>query len=164
MNAIDSCISLSINHKKVDVRTLYTLLERAEYFYETGEYSRAFDLAVIGENLVKQYLHSEDSVDYMMSISGTKINCLLRTFDFNQAELISANAVQDYKKLKLDKYPKFHKYLGMFYSQLSEATMGKGSFKQAENYFKLSYEWNFNKGKQLECAQTLNESGIWLIL
>src|SRR5688572_16579255 len=66
MNAIDSCISLSINHKKVDVRTLYPLLERAEFFYETGEYSRAFDLAVIGENLIKQYLHAYDSVDYMM--------------------------------------------------------------------------------------------------
>ena len=162
MNAIDSCISLSINHKKVDVRTMYTLLERAEFFYETGEYSRAFDLAVIGENLVKQYLHSEDSVHYMMSISGRKINCLLRTFDFNQAELIAANSVQDYKKLKLDKYPKFHKYLGMFYLQLSEATMGKGSFKQAENYFKLSYEWNFKKGNQLECAKTLNDQAYLL--
>ena len=59
MNAIDSCISLSIHHKKVDARTLFPLWERAEYFYETGEYPRAIELADIGENLIKQFFMGE---------------------------------------------------------------------------------------------------------
>ncbi len=162
LNAFDSCISLSITHKNVDTRTLFALLGKVDYFYETGEYSRAFDLTVIGENMVKQYLHADDSVDYMMSLSGKKINCLLRTFDFNQAELISTNAVRDYKKLNLDQHPDLFAYLGMLYSQLSEATMGKGNFKQAENYFKLSYEWHFKKGNQLVCARTLTNQAYGL--
>ena len=98
----------------------------------------------------------------MMSISGTKINSLLRTFDFNLAEMNSNKAVQDYKKLNLDKDPNLNKYLGMLYEQLAEANMGKGNFKQAENYFNLSYEWNFNAGKYLECAQTLTNEAYSL--
>jgi CHAT domain-containing protein len=164
MNAIDSCITLSMNFKKVDNRTLYPLLDRAEYFYETGEYTRAIDLATIGENLIKQFLRAKDSIGYMMSISGTKINSLLRTFEFAQAERIATNAVLDYKKLKLDEDPdpKLNKYLGMLYEQLAEAYMGRGNFKQAENYFNLAYEWNFKAGKLLECAQNLTNEAYGL--
>ena len=54
INAIDSCISLSITHKKVD-HVPCIRCGKGEYFYETGEYSRAIELTVIGENLKKQY-------------------------------------------------------------------------------------------------------------
>jgi len=162
MNAIDSCISLSIHHKKVDARTLFPLWERAEYFYETGEYPRAIELTDIGNNLTKQFLHGGDSIEYIMSLSGTKINSLLRTFDFNLAEMLATKAVQDYKKLNLDKDPNLNKYLGMLYEQLAQANIGKRNFKQAENYFNLSYAWNFGAGKYLESAQTLTNEANYL--
>ena len=87
---------------------------------------------------------------------------MLRTFDFNLAELLATKAVQDYKKLNLDKIPDLFKYLGMLYAQLSEANMGKGNFRQAENYFKLSYEWNFKAGKYVRVRQTLTNEAYGL--
>jgi len=162
MNAIDSCIALSITHKKADNRTMYSLFERAEYLFEMGEYPSAFDLVTIGENLTKQFLHAEDSIDFMMSFSGIKINCLLRTFDFNQAEMISTNAISDYKKLKLEKDSNLSKHLGTLYEQLAGANMGKGNLKQAENYFNLSSVWHLNAGNYLECAQALTNKSYGL--
>ena len=50
----------------------------------------------------------------------------------------------------------------MLYEQLAEANMGKRNFKQAENYFNLSYAWNFGAGKYLESAQTLTNEAYSL--
>ena len=50
----------------------------------------------------------------------------------------------------------------MLYEQLAEVNMGKGNFKQAENYFNLAYDWNFKAGKHLECAQNLTNEAYGL--
>ncbi len=45
----------------------------------------------------------------------------------------------------------------MLYCSLQKLSMGKGNFKQAENYFKLSYEWNFNTGKLSRMRANIDE-------
>ena len=50
----------------------------------------------------------------------------------------------------------------MLYEQLAEANMGKRNFKQAENYFNLSYAWNFGSWQISGIRANIDESSLLL--
>ncbi len=150
MKALDSCILYSINLNSPDDYTLYALKIKAEYLYDIGEYNRAIESSEMGESIIRQYFPSRDSIGYSINFLTWKVNALLTLKDFNKAEAILDNKIEECQRTGAKKY------IGTIYELLAEVKAGQGLFDKATLMFELAYYNDLKVGEKLGCKQILN--------
>jgi CHAT domain-containing protein len=156
MNAIDSCILISVKLNSADNYTLYPIWERVEYLYNIGDYQRAFEIASTAESIIKQYAHGKDSIKYIISFLNWKITALLTLKKFDLVEKILVKKIEELKKIDIKDY------WGTIYEQLAEVYTKKKNFDEAYKYFQLALRYDLQAQYPLGCAQTLNNMGYIL--
>jgi CHAT domain-containing protein len=159
--AIDSCIIISerLNETR-NASFLRCILNRAQYFYDIGEYKFCINDAEIGEKEAREYLKIvKEPTDLMLgewivlNSFHWHINALLQLKKFSEASILLSTKAEEYKQ----KGPK--SYLGLTYSQLADIDVQSGNYQQALTYFIHALKiYNENKN-YFNCKQTLNNIG-----
>src|SRR5262249_26111786 len=63
VSVLDSCVAISLRTGYVDVYSMYSLQQKVKYLFDVGDYQRAFNAAEMGEAIIKQHLHGNDSIE-----------------------------------------------------------------------------------------------------
>jgi len=156
MNAIDSCILISVKFNVADKFTLYTLWQRVGYLYDIGDYQRASELASVGESIIKQHVRGKDSINYIATFLAWKMNALLTLGKFDVVEEVLRSKISELEGIDIKDY------WGTIYEQLGEAYAARKDFDMAFNYFQRAYQSDLQIGYSIGCAQTLTNLGYCL--
>ena len=155
MNAIDSCVFLSLKLNSIDGFALYAMRERVEYLYDAGDYRRSYEFAVLGETSAKQS-DSIDSKEFINYFSGWIVNILITMKNFNLAGKILEDKIKECKQNNTVED------LSTFYEQLAQVQVETGNIKQAQINFQQAYQYDLKMGEALGCAQTLNNLSYYI--
>ena len=139
MNAIDSCVFLSLKLNSIDGFALYAMRERVEYLYDAGDYRRSYEFAVLGETSAKQS-DSIDSKEFINYFSGWIVNILITMKNFNLAGKILEDKIKECKQNNTVED------LSTFYEQLAQVQVETGNIKQAQINFQQSYQYDLKMG------------------
>src|SRR4030095_701466 len=156
INAIDSCVTIALRTKSVDVYSLYPLIEKVEYLYDVGDYQRAFSSAEMGESLIKQYLRGPDSIDYLINLRTHKVNALLYFKDYDLGQKIIEEQIRDCEAIGAKQY------LGNLYEELGRISAERRDYAKAESYFKRALQCHKEDRYDLGCEQTLTNLGFYV--
>ena len=159
MKFIDSCIAISLRYNSIEIYLIKALLARVVYFYDVGDYHRCIDYATICERYSKQYSVSGAKIEYStgVGIATTsllwKVNALLILKDFEAAERLLANKINECKKNGQENY------LATIYSQLAEVYLQKKDAKDALLNYNHALKYATKTGYDLGCKVILNNMG-----
>ena len=134
--ALDNCANMAEKVGIVDRSNLYALYSRMIYFIDIGDYYRCIDYAMRCETLGRNYakgnsgLENKAGLEYMLASSLVKAQVLLITGEYNAAEKILANKVDEYEKTGSIGY------LGIIYEQLANLQKHKGDYFRVHQYLK----------------------------
>lgn len=155
MEAMDSCIAVSIRDNYCDVYTLAALSERTQYSFNRGDYRSAYETARLGESLFTQY-NRADGESYGEFFSGWKINSLLALQEFENAIPLLQEKIRKglAEPAMVD--------LSTSYAQLAQAAFETSDYELARNSFKQALLYDRANRNYLGCAQTLNNTGYYI--
>src|SRR6185436_17623707 len=134
--ALDNCASMAERIGTIDRSNLYALYSRMIYFIDIGDYYRCIDYAkrceTLGRNYAKRNTGEEHAtgLEYMLASSLVRAQVLLTTGDYNAAEEILYNKVEECKKVGTAGY------LGIIYEQLANLQKQKGNYEKAHQFLK----------------------------
>src|SRR4030095_10718200 len=134
--AMDNCANVAEKIGIVDRANLYSLYSRTIYFIDIGDYYRCIDYATRCETLGRNYAkansgpENKTGLEYMLASSLVKAQVLLVIGEYNAAEKILANKVDEYEKTGSIGY------LGIIYEQLANLQMHKGDYLKVHQYLK----------------------------
>lgn len=155
MNAIDSCVSLSVKFNSVDVFALFALGQRVENLFDAGDYKRTYEFAVLGQTIAKQSGISESN-EFINFFSSWIVNTLIALKNFNLAARMLEGKIEECKRNNSEQY------LSTFYEQLAQIQVEVGSIDKAQITFQQAYQYDYNMGNKLGCSQTLNNLGYYI--
>jgi CHAT domain-containing protein len=134
--ALDNCANVGEKIGVVDRSNLYALYSRMIYFIDIGDYYRCIDYAMRCETLGRNYakanngLENKTGLEYMLASSLVKAQVLLITGEYDAAEKILANKVDEYEKTGSIGY------LGIIYEQLANLQKHNGDYLKVHQYLK----------------------------
>jgi tetratricopeptide (TPR) repeat protein len=141
--ALDNCASMAERIGTIDRSNLYALYSRMIYFIDIGDYYRCIDYAkrceTLGRNYARENIEEEHTtgLEYMLASSLVRAQVLLTTGDYNGAEKILFNKIDECKRVSSIGY------LGIIYEQLANLQRQKGNYEKAHQFLKSalrSYE------------------------
>ena len=156
MKAVDSCISVSLKlNSASDIACLYSLYSKIEYYFDIGDYYNCQEFAKICEKYAWQYAKQDNDrgQSFASSSLGWHVEALLRLKDFQSAEKLLTNKLNEYKKTGLQKY------LGVTYDQLAHVQINKGNYIQALSLFKKALYHDRKENLIYNCKQIQNTIG-----
>jgi CHAT domain-containing protein len=159
MEAIDSCISISIRRKIINLFYLAALYKKVEYLFDIGDYSRCIQYATTCEMAGKQYAQSKgseefnDGMEYVSSSLIWIVNAHLTIHDYVAAEKLLDDKLKDRSKFNLD-YD-----LGAILEQMAMVQVARGDYIKALKFFNQSYFTARRQGLILSCRGILNNIG-----
>lgn len=164
MAFFDSCIvtyNRLKNDKNIEKYIKYVLValeNRARSLYDIGEYSHCKTYALMGERLNQKYFDTskKDSLDRSISFLTYRVNTLLTTQDYKQAEQLLEHAADDSKKYNSAES------LGTIYDLLGQVQISKGNPQKAKDCFQQSLDYGLKLEQMLACMQTYNNLGYYL--
>ncbi|HEX5026763.1 MAG TPA: CHAT domain-containing tetratricopeptide repeat protein [Agriterribacter sp.] len=158
--ALDSCAAISARINAVDVYYLFALYARVQYYFDIGDYNQCISYAGFCGKLGQQYTERNpgDQYDtgtwYTFSSLGWIVNSFLRMGDYDSAEKLLANKVEECKKSGLNNY------LGTVYGQLAEVKENQGNYVEALTLYKQALSWEAGWGSSYNCRVILNNMGV----
>jgi len=136
IKALDDCIDLAIGLKaSSDISCVRALYLKVEYLYNIGDYYNCINVAEICENAARAYGATGTPYDYLVAKSitssclGWHVLALLDLHNFQAAEELLTNKIDEYKEAGLENY------LGLIYGQLAQVQLHKSNFDKALFYF-----------------------------
>jgi len=151
--AIDSCTSISLRTGAVDNRTLRALWEKAEYYYDVGDYDRCYKTELLGETLTQRYPPGKDSLAFVRNFSSVGLNSLYLMGRYGQLEDLLRQKIQESAKIA-DAVT-----LGPLMDLLSLVYTNKHDYKGALDCLQKSYAYSMSTHYQLASVQALNNTG-----
>jgi len=163
MRALDSCVKVGTRYNVFNLRLIYAIILRAQYFFNIGDYRNCYTYADMAEKMAKQYAMTEQrgkssyGKDYAMTSIGYKVNALLALKDYEACiPLVKYAEVEEFKRSK------DYRFMGMAYGQLSEIEMEKGNFESARSLLETAFDYELKYGKTDKCITILNNQGVLL--
>jgi CHAT domain-containing protein/tetratricopeptide (TPR) repeat protein len=159
MKSLDSCASIAVRLKSVDLFCLKALYSRLEYCFNIGDFARCISYADRCELLASEYAKSgidkayADGLTYVEGCSAYKANALLNLKDYKAAEKILANKVDEYQKQGSIKY------LGTLYEHLAEIQVKEGNYHKAVLLFNRALDFDRKSGNVLGRKIILGQIG-----
>ncbi len=159
MKALDSCSAIALRLRIVDNPSLWALYARVENFFYIGDYERCIQYAIMCETLGNEYSRSrdlnafEDGREYASSSLAWHVSALLTLKDYDRAEELLTNRVDEYKK------EGFRNYLGIAYEQLAKVEIHKENYKKALFYFNQAISAERILGQFNRCRTLLSDIG-----
>jgi CHAT domain-containing protein len=135
MQALDSCAAIALRLGTLDKASLWALYARVEYSYDIGDYERCINYALLCEMLGNEYSkisssqENQDGKGYALSSLEWNVNALLALKNYDHAEELLANKVDEYKRSGLKEY------LGIAYEHLAKVEIHKENYEKALIYF-----------------------------
>lgn len=153
MKALDSCVWIAIRLKAVNIFCLFGLYQRAQFFFDLGDYQRCMTYINMGEINTREYAHGKDSAAYIFYFLGMKIEVqfILKNYDFARALLV--NKIDECKKAKAENY------LGTIYRQLAIVELNKEDYPKALSYFQQAIKFESKYGNNLNCKAIMGNIG-----
>ena len=156
MKAVDSCISVAMKlNSASDIACLYSLYSKIEYYYDIGDYYNCQQYAKACEKYALQYARQDNDrgKSFASSSLGWNVEALLRLKDFNAAENLLTNKLNEYRKNGLQNY------LGVTYDQLAHVQIYKGNYVKALSLLNLALYHNQKANYIFNCKQIKNTIG-----
>lgn len=153
VEALDSCISISMRIGVVDSYTVMALWHKAGYYYDIGDYDRCYSSTLLGLSLTRQYLAGKDSLEFVHSFLTHTFNALYQLGRYDQMETLLKEKIQEFAATT-DTIA-----LGIFMNQLSGVYIQKHNYKEALNCLRKSYVYNERVHFKLGSCQALNNTG-----
>jgi tetratricopeptide (TPR) repeat protein len=154
--ALDSCAAVADRINEVSTYHLYALHARVQHFFDVGEYNRCISYAERCEKLGRQYAatHPDDIYNtgmwYAFNSLGWIVNSLLQMNDYNAAEKLLVNKINECKKIGLQNY------YGTLYGQLAEVKERSGNYNEALSLYNKSLMYEQQWGASYNCKVVLN--------
>lgn len=137
MKALDSCIATSRRLNYIDRSALYALFDRAQYFFDLGDYYHAIGYSE--ECNAKAFLYLPRAIDaddsavtisYALSSFVWQVNSHIRLKAYDQADALLKSQLSQVGINRLTAYQ------GTFYGIGAEMEMHKGNYDQAIKNFR----------------------------
>jgi CHAT domain-containing protein len=158
--AMDSCFSIGMRLKCFsNIAFLQMLAKVVQFYYDIGDYNRCIEDAIACEKLSTEYivstipLYREPAKELSSHSLGWHVKALLELNDYEEAENLIANKLEEYQKAGLIDY------LGLIYAQKSEIEEHKGNYQNALLFLKKSLAYDQQTGDNFNCKQTLKNIG-----
>ncbi len=158
--AMDSCFSIGMRLKCYsNYAFIYNFSNIVQYNYDIGDYHRCIEDATACEKLSTELAHStirerKEFGALLVSYSlGWHVKALLELKDYETAEHLIANKLEEYKKAERTDY------LGLIYVQKSDLELHKGNYQNALLFLEKSFYYNLKAGKYFNCKQNLKDIG-----
>ncbi len=161
MKALDSCASVAIRLKSIDLYCLGALYSRVEYCLDIGDFSRCISYAEKCELLAGEYAKNGsdkayvDGMTFMGSCSGYKASALLKLKNYKAAEKILSDKIDEYNKNGAVRY------LGTIYEQLAEIQTDEGNYENALSFFNRALDFESKSHNNLGRKQILGANRIF---
>jgi tetratricopeptide (TPR) repeat protein len=152
--AVDSCLAYALKGKTGFELALEPLSDKANYLFNTGEYSLCGRDAKLGEDIVEEYYHGDDSIRLIVFFVTMRANALYFSSDIDTAEKLLES------KILLFKNAGNKNYLGSFFNLLGLINRSKGDYTTALSYFQKAYQADHNLKYNGGCAQDLATIGM----
>ena len=159
MQALDSCSAIALRLKILDKSSLWALYARVEYSYDKGDYERCIKYASICEMLGNEYAGKgnsqeyQDGKGYALSSLEWNVNAQLALKNYDRAEELLANRVEEYKRNGL------REYLGIAYEHLAKVELHKGNYEKAILYFNKAVAAEQSLGHSSRSRTLLGDMG-----
>lgn len=159
MTALDSCETIARRYNTEDKFCMAALYERAQHFFDIGDYHRCFDHASMCEKLSKEFLKKGSVADlsyatsYVLSSLSWMINASISLKDY---ELANTLLIEESKENLLAGR---RDYFSTIYEQHAVLQIQKGNYQEAIKFFNLSLSYDESSGNFIGCKTTLNNIG-----
>jgi CHAT domain-containing protein len=161
--AMDSCFNIGMRLKCFsNIAFIQTLSNLSEFNYDIGDYHRCVEDAITCEKLSTEIASStirenrEFGVLLVSYSLGWHVKALLELNEYEEAENLIANKLEEYKKIGLKNY------LGLIYAQKADLEMHKGNYQNALLFFKQSFSYDLAAKNYFNCKQTLKDIGYMI--
>jgi len=151
--AIDSCIKYALKDTQYITMVIAPLAEKTKYLFAKGEYSLCIKNAKLGEQIIQQYYHQKDSIDYIEAFVILQANALYFSKEITAAENLLNKKIINFKQTGNSVQ------LYAFYSLLGIMNQEKSNFSKANLYFKEAYKLCVAFKFPLGVAQNLEKIG-----
>ena len=158
MQAIDSCIDVSVRAGLTDDAFLYTLYNRTEFLLNIGDYDRCYDYAGNGERLARKFADKQKAGLYLIYFLNIRIAVLLVRKDFEEAQALLNKTIIEFERSgsKIN--------TAGLYEKLAEVLVQKGDYAGARFTFEKTLALQSRAKDHLGAIQTLNNMGLYLYL
>src|SRR5450631_328069 len=136
--AVDSCLTYALKGKSGFDLAIEPLSDKADYLFDIGEYSLCVRDAKLGEDIVEQYYHGNDSIRLIVFFVTMRANALYISKDLSTAEKLLESKI-----LPFEKSGNKNK-LGSFFSLLGLINRSNGNYASALTYFQKAFQADHN--------------------
>jgi len=153
LTAIDSCTSISLRTGAVDSRSLRAFWEKAEYYYDVGDYDRCYKTTLLGQTLTQRYSSGKDSLGFVRNFSSFAFIALYQLGRYDELEGLIGQKIKEFTMIRDTAA------LGTFMDMLSLVYTRKHDYKGALECLQKSYTYSTSMHYQLGCVEALNNTG-----
>lgn len=153
LTAIDSCTVISLRTGAVDSRSLRAFWDKAEYYFDVGDYDRCYKTALLGQTLTQRYISGKDSLGFIRNFSSVALNALYALGKYDELEGLLGQKIQEFTKVTDTAA------LGAFMDLQSLVYTRKHDYKGALESLQKSFAYCASIHYHLGCAQVLNNTG-----
>ncbi len=158
--AVDSCINIGMRLKSfTSIAFIKMLAKVVQSYYDIGDYHRCIEDAIVCEKLSAEYIGSTDKTNKYFGVElnshslGWHVKALLELNEYEEAENLIANKLEQYQKAGLINY------MSLIYAQKAEIEEHKGNYQNALLFLKKSLAYDQKAGDNFNCKQTLKNIG-----
>ena len=156
MEAVDSCITISLRTASTDKCVLTSLLQKTQYLFDIGDYHQCIIYAKEGEIVTNKLILSNEKLWYLSSFFTWRVNALIFLGNYNEAELL-LNQYKDLFKKEGAGY-----FEGTYYGLMAEIKNKKGEYPESISLFKKSLNYNRVNKIYIVCLENLVNMGYSL--
>lgn len=153
LQAIDSCIAVSLRLHTGYEYALPLLYERILNLIESGDYYRCIQYALIAETLARNYGYS---IDNRLSFITWRINALILLKRYQEADELAASKIDECRKAGSTAS------LGALYALRGTAVQESGDLNKALDLYQKAFYFDARINNRPGCAGTLNNTGYLL--
>jgi CHAT domain-containing protein/tetratricopeptide (TPR) repeat protein len=156
LKALDSCTNIGERLHFVDRSLLMAFFERAEYFFDVGDYLHSIDYTKACERKALEYAgkvgreEKPTAMKYALSSFAWQVNSLIRLKRYDEAETLMS------QRLSTTDLSNLADYRGTIYGLRAEMEVYKGNFGKATTLFKQALVFERKERRALGCKQLLN--------
>ncbi len=156
MEAYDSCISTSMKLNSPDLYCVVALVQKVEHFFDVGDYQSCINYSRLLEKVSQEYAEREDKErgsQYVLTSLALRVNALIKFKDYEAAEKILNDKVDECKKTGLKGY------LCTIYQQLADLEIQKKNYEKAILNYDLAFKYAKDVRDSISCVIILNNTG-----
>lgn len=156
MQAIDSCIGVSVKANLTDAAFLYTLYNRTAFLLNIGDFERCYDYASNGERLARKFEDKEKAAQYLIYFLNMRIAVLLVRKNYEEAQQLLGRTILEFER------GGSQVNTTSLNEKMAEILVQKQDYKGARTYFEKALALHSKSGYKPGYLQILNNMGLYL--